>query len=110
MSNEDMSTKTLGEKLRELREAKNLPLRKISAILDVDVAILSKMERGERRLTKNIIMQLAEIYHYNSEELLILYLCEKILFEIKGEDLGEKALDVANKRVKILKENKYNGD
>jgi len=105
-----MSTKTLGEKLRELRESKNLPLRKISAIVDVDVAILSKMERGERPLTKNIIMQLAEIYQYNSEELLILFLCEKILLEIKDEDLGEKALNIANKRVKILKRNQYNGD
>ncbi|MFB3390292.1 helix-turn-helix domain-containing protein [Flavobacterium sp. LAR06] len=110
MSNEDMSTKTLGEKLRELRENKNLPLRKVSALLDIDVAILSKMERGERRLTKNIVMQLAEIYVYNSEELLILYLCEKILFEIRDEDLGEKALNVANKRVKILNKNKYNGN
>ncbi|MFH6967772.1 helix-turn-helix domain-containing protein [Flavobacterium sp. FlaQc-28] len=105
-----MSTKTLGEKLRELRESNNLPLRKISAIVDVDVAILSKMERGERPLTKNIIMQLAEIYQYNSEELLILFLCEKILLEIKDEDLGEKALNIANKRVKILKRNQYNGD
>jgi cytoskeletal protein RodZ len=48
-----MSTETtIGEKLRELRESKELPLRKVSALLDIDVAILSKMERGERKLSK----------------------------------------------------------
>jgi transcriptional regulator with XRE-family HTH domain len=44
-----MSTETIGEKPRQLREAKELPLRKMAALLDIDVAILSKMERGERR-------------------------------------------------------------
>ena len=43
-----MSTETIGEKLRHIREEKELPLRKVAALLDIDVAILSKMERGER--------------------------------------------------------------
>ncbi|MFV5690237.1 helix-turn-helix domain-containing protein [Flavobacterium sp. ZT3R25] len=103
-----MSTETLGEKLRELREAKHLPLRKIAAMLDIDVAILSKMERGERRLTKGAILKLAEIYQYNSDELLILFLCEKIMSDIQGEDLGEQALIVAKKRFKYLKDRKAN--
>ena len=47
-----MSTETIGEKLRHIREGKELPLRKVAALLDIDVAILSKMERGERKITK----------------------------------------------------------
>ncbi len=39
-----MSTESIGEKLRKLREEKELPLRKVAASLDIDVAILSKME------------------------------------------------------------------
>lgn len=108
MSNENMSTETLGGKLRELRESKHFPLRKIAAMLDIDVDILSKMERGERRLTKEAILKLAEIYQYNSDELLILFLCEKIMSDIQGEDLGEQALIVAKKRFKYLKDNKAN--
>lgn len=102
-----MSTETtIGEKLRELRESKELPLRKISALLDIDVAILSKMERGERKLTKDIVLKLAEIYGHNADELLVLFLSDKIMYEIQDEDLGEKALKVAEQRVKYLKANK----
>lgn len=101
-----MSTKTIGEKLRQLREENKLPLRKVAALLDIDVAILSKMERGERKLTKKVVLKLANIYKYSADNLLVLFLCDKIMYEIQDEDLGEKALEVAEKRVKYLKANK----
>jgi len=101
-----MSTETLGEKLRQIREKNELPLRKVAALLDIDVAILSKMERGERKLSKEVVLKLADSYKYNPEELLVLFLSEKIMYEIQDEDLGEKALKVAEKRVKYLKANK----
>jgi transcriptional regulator with XRE-family HTH domain len=102
-----MSTETtIGEKLRQLRESKELPLRKVSALLDIDVAILSKMERGERKLTKDIVLKLADIYEHNQDELLVLFLSDKIMYEIQDEDLGVKALKVAEQRVKYLKANK----
>ncbi|HVA97650.1 MAG TPA: helix-turn-helix transcriptional regulator [Bacteroidia bacterium] len=102
-----MSTETIGEKLRYLREKNELPLRKVAALLDIDVAILSKMERGERKLTKEIVLKLSEIYnYYDSDELLVLFFSDKIMYEIQDEDLGEKALKVAEQRVKYLKANK----
>ena len=102
-----MSTeKSIGEKLREIRESKELPLRKVSALLDIDVAILSKMERGERKLTKDIVLKLADIYGHDPDELLVLFLSDKIMYEIQEEDLGEKALKVAEERVKYLKASK----
>ena len=101
-----MSTQTIGEKLRQLREENNLPLRKAAALIDIDVAILSKLERGERRLTKEIVLNLAEIYNYDADELLVLFLSERIMYEIQNEALGEKALKVAEKRMKYLKKNK----
>ena len=39
----------LGETIRKLREENKLPLRTVAAYLDIDQAILSKMERGQRR-------------------------------------------------------------
>jgi transcriptional regulator with XRE-family HTH domain len=47
-----MSKEKLGELLRRLRVEQKLPLRKVAALLDIDVAILSKMERGERKLKR----------------------------------------------------------
>jgi transcriptional regulator with XRE-family HTH domain len=101
-----MSTETLGEKLRQIREENDLPLRRVAALLDIDVAILSKMERGERKLSKEVVLNLAKIYKQSPEDLLVLFLSEKIMYEIKDEDLGEKALKVAEKKVKYLKANK----
>lgn len=101
-----MSTETIGEKLRRIREEKVLSLRKVAALLDIDVAILSKMERGERRITKEVVLKLADIYNYNEDELLVSFLSDKILYEIQDEDLGIEALKVAEERVKYLNANK----
>ena len=105
MSTEVMSTETIGEKLRHIREEKELPLRKVAALLDIDVAILSKMERGERKITKEVVLKLADIYDYNADDLLVSFLSDKILYEIQDEDLGIKALKVAEERAKYLKVN-----
>ena len=101
-----MPTENIGDKLRKLREESELPLRKVASMIDIDVAILSKMERGERKLSKEVVLKLADIYKCNPEELLVLFLSEKIMYEIQDEDLGEKALKVAEKKVKYLKANK----
>ena len=106
MSIDVMSTETIGEKLRHIRESKELPLRKVAALLDIDVAILSKMERGERKITKEVVLNLADIYDYNADELLVSFLSDKILYEIQDEDLGIEALKVAEERAKYIKANK----
>lgn len=106
MSTHFMSTETIGERLRHLREAKELPLRKVAALLDIDVAILSKMERGERRITKEVVLKLADIYNYDADDLLVSFLSDKILYEIQDEDLGIEALKVAEERAKYIKANK----
>lgn len=91
---------TTGEIIREKREQKGLLLRHISAQLDIDTAILSKIERGERKATREQITKLANILEIDKESLLIQYLSEKILYEIEGEDLGIKALKVAESQFK----------
>ncbi|OWP83935.1 transcriptional regulator [Flavobacterium davisii] len=101
-----MSTETIGEKLRHIREKKELSLRKVAALLDIDVAILSKIERGERRITKEVVLKLANIYEYNVNTLLVSFLSDKILYEIQDEDLGIEALKVAEERVNYLKASK----
>ncbi len=105
-----MSTINIGDKLRKLREESELPLRKVAALIDIDVAILSKMERGERRLTKEIVQKLAKVYKHDTEELLVLYLSAKVVYEIGEEDLAIKALHVAEEQIKYLKsKQKKNG-
>ncbi len=95
-----MSKEKLGDLLRRLRLEQKLPLRKVAALLDIDVAILSKMERGERKLSKDIVLKLAEIYHHDRDELVIMYLSEKILYEIGDEELALKGLLAAEGEVR----------
>ena len=94
--------KSTGEILREKREEKGLLLRQVAAKLDIDTAILSKIERSERKASKEQIIKLAKILDLKEENLLVQYLSEKILYEIKNEELGQKALKVAEKRMKYI--------
>ena len=97
--------KTTGEIIREKREKKGLLLRHVSAQLDIDTAILSKIERGERKATREHITKLADILELDIKSLLIQYLSEKILYEIQDEDLGIEALKVAEERAQYIKAN-----
>lgn len=98
--------KTTGELLRESREKKRLLLRQVAALLDIDTAILSKVERGERKANKEQILKLAEILDLNREELLIHYLSEKIAYELMDEDVASKTLKVAEEMIKYHKQHK----
>lgn len=94
---------TLGNKLRKLREKNGLSLRKAAVQIDVDVAILSKMERGERKLSKELILKLANLYNANSDDLIIDFLSEKVYYELIDEEYGLQALKVAEERIKYNK-------
>ena len=100
-----MSTEQIGEKLRRLRQECELSLRKVAALVDVDVAILSKMERGERRLSKEIVLKLAKLYKHDAEELLVLFLSDKVLYEIGDEALASRALQMAEKTIAYKAQN-----
>jgi len=92
--------KTTGEIIREKREKKGLLLRQVAALLDIDTAILSKVERGERKLNREQISKVADILELDKDAILIQYLSEKILYEIQDDDLGIQALKVAEKAMK----------
>ena len=89
----------IGELIRQLREKEGYPLRKVAAFLDIDQAVLSKMERGKRKLTKEQVIKLARFFNYDEKEMLITYLSDKILYEIEGEDLALEALKVAEQKI-----------
>lgn len=51
--------KTLGERIRELREAKDLSLRELAERLDVSAAFLSDIELGRRHPSEKVLVKLA---------------------------------------------------
>ncbi|MGB4205830.1 MAG: helix-turn-helix transcriptional regulator [Bacteroidales bacterium] len=98
--------KTTGEIIRQKREEKKLLLRELSAMLEIDPAILSKIERGERNAKKEHIIKISKILNIDKQDLLVQYLSEKILCNIKDEEYGLEALKAAEARVKYESENK----
>jgi transcriptional regulator with XRE-family HTH domain len=94
---------TVGQIIRTKREALGLLLRQVAAFLDIDQAILSKIERNERRPSKENINRLAEILKFEKDELMIQFMSDKIAYEIADEDCADRVLKVAEKKVKYLK-------
>ncbi len=93
----------IGIIIRAEREKRNLLLREASALLEIDQAILSKIERDERKATKEQLYIFAKIYKLDIEKLLVLWLGEKIYKNIENEDFPLKALKVAEEKVKYNK-------
>ncbi|MFM2224950.1 MAG: hypothetical protein RJA07_1152 [Bacteroidota bacterium] len=96
-------TLTTGELIRQLRDEKELPLRKIAAKLDIDTSFLSKIERNERRATKEQIIKLTEIFEVEKNYLLVPYLSEIVYYQIGDEDCANEVLKVAEEKVSYLK-------
>ena len=57
----------LRQKIRETREKQNLLLRQIAAHIEVDTALMSKAERGERNLNRNQVVKLAKFFNSSEE-------------------------------------------
>ena len=86
---------TVGQIIRTKRENLGLLLRQVSAYADIDQAILSKIERNERKPTKELILKIAEILQLDKQELLVQFMSDKIAYEIADEDCASRVLKVA---------------
>ncbi|MGH7886097.1 MAG: Dam family site-specific DNA-(adenine-N6)-methyltransferase [Thermodesulfobacteriota bacterium] len=92
----------LGQKLRSIRESQELLLRQVASAIEIDQALLSKIERSERTATKNQIIAIANYFEIDERELLTLWLGEKIAYEIKDEEIANDALKVAEKTIQNI--------
>ena len=95
--------KTTAELIRELREKNGLLLRQVAAEIEIDQALLSKIERGERMPTKDQIVRLAKFYKVDLDETLITFFSDKLVYEVQDEDLALQAMQVAEEKIKYNK-------
>jgi len=103
--------KSFGETIREKREAMGLLLRQVAATLEIDPSFLSRIETGNKRPTREQVVQLAAVLHENPNALLIQYLGERVVYELKDdEELAIDAIMVAEKRIRyVTKKNRHAG-
>ncbi|MDF2380190.1 helix-turn-helix transcriptional regulator [Nostoc ellipsosporum NOK] len=89
-----------GEKIKFLRTRKKMLLRHVASALDIDTALLSKIERGVRVLKKEQIPLIAEVLHADEEELTTLWLADQVMNVLKDEKLADEALKTVSKNIK----------
>ena len=94
---------SLGDTIRKLRENKELPLRTVAAFLDIDQAILSKIERGQRKPTREQVLSLAKYFNVKQNDLLIAWLSDKLVYELQDEEVALMALKLAEEKIKYNK-------
>ncbi len=81
-------------------------LRQVAAHLEVDTSLISKAERGKRNLNRNQVIKLALFLKTSEEELISLWLCDKII-DVVGDD--NYACQAIEKAKKVIKKKTTNG-
>lgn len=90
-----------GEHIKQLREQNQLLQRQVASVLEIDTAMLSKIERGERRAKKEHITLLANLLHSNERELYTIWLADQVYEIIKEESNPSEILQVVEKELKL---------
>ncbi len=95
-----------GDIIRKRREEKGMLLRQLAALIDMDTAILSKVERGVRRARREQVEKIAKALDLNENELMVEYLSENIAYEILDEVSAMEVLKAAEDKVKYLRKDR----
>jgi transcriptional regulator with XRE-family HTH domain len=90
----------LGQKIRETREKKNLLLRQVAAHIEVDTALMSKAERGERNLSREQVIKLAQFLKASEDEFVSLWLCDKVIGAVGEDPLAGQGIKKALTKIK----------
>lgn len=99
---------TIAQILKDNRLQRDLKLTDVSTALQIDNALVSKIERGDRFATKFQIDGFIEFYNLDKRATITKWLSEKILDELKYEENPLEVLYAAEEQIKYLTENKGN--
>ena len=94
---------TFGDIIKNKRESKGLILRQVASALDIDQAIVSKFERGERKPSKEQVEKFAKFYDLDKNKLITCWLSDQIANSILYEENIEEVLKVAEEKAIYLK-------
>ncbi len=89
----------LGKRIRELREQQELLQRQLSAELEIDTPMYSKLERGERRAKREQVIKMAAIFQVEEKELLTLWLASQVYELVKDEEVAVNAMKLVEQNL-----------
>ncbi len=87
------------DKLRQLREEKQLLQRQVSAFLEMDNALYCKIERGDRPIKREQVKLLAKLFSVDESELLKLWLADKVYNIVAEEGNASEVLSIVNESI-----------
>lgn len=90
---------SIGTFLKEKRENLEMQLQDVQSKTKIGLSILSRIENDKRMPTKPQLLQLAQLYNCDKHKVLVHWLSDKVVSEIKYEDFGLEALQVAEEKV-----------
>ena len=99
----DLGENPLGNWLRQLRQAKGLPLRVVAAEAEMDTALLSKVELGQRLPTEKQTAALAAYFSVPLEGMEAKRLAERFWMENKDNPAAAKAASLLHRRAQARK-------
>jgi predicted nucleotidyltransferase len=71
----------------------------LAAHLQVDQAVMSKIETGRRKPSRKQVEKLADYFGADKDKMLIAWLSDRIADDLEGESLAGEALQVAKEKV-----------
>ena len=89
--------------LKNAREQKNIKTRELAQLIGIDQALISKFENGSRKPTRDQVAKLAQVLEIDYETLMVLWLKERILYEIGDDNLALRAMNMVSEAI----ENSY---
>jgi len=95
---------TFGEYIRMLRTKNCMTLTQLAAQLDMDSANLSKIENNKREFDEKRLGKLASVFNLDSDVLRDELFSEKFANKIYSNCCSERALELAEKKVKYLRQ------
>lgn len=91
-----MKVTKFGERIKELRENQNILQRQLAASMEMDAAMLSKIEKGVRKAKRQQIRLFAELLKTDAKELLTLWCADQVL-EIVNNEVNIDEVFIATK-------------
>jgi len=89
------------ERIKQLREERQMPQRQFAAALEIDTASYCKIEKGERRVKAEQVVIIADLLKTDKDELLALWLADQVTAVVTDEKkVANKALKIAKKNIK----------
>ena len=90
--------------LKNAREQKNIKTRELAQLIGIDQALISKFENGSRKPTRDQVAKLAQVLEIDYETLMVLWLKERILYEIGDDNLALRAMTMVSEAIEYLKQ------